>query len=191
MHVLANGGAKAYNRPMPTEQDFQPFLNLFRELEAFPASAVLTCIRAVAAFLIFALAPAAFGQNWHAYIVAGAGSLDSKLISHAAMGGEVLFGKGFGAGAEIGVIAGHTSFAAFSANGYYHISNPNNQRKLDSFITGGYTGAADLFSTAHIGNVGGGLHYWLVRHFGLRAEFRDFVSGGGQTPVFRGGIAFR
>ncbi|MBZ5626015.1 MAG: hypothetical protein LAQ69_46100 [Acidobacteriia bacterium] len=150
-----------------------------------------TFIRAVAVFLIFVLAPAAFGQNWHGYVVAGAGSLDRKLISHAAVGGEVLFGKGFGAGAEIGVIAGHTSFAAFSVNGYYHIANPNNNRKLDSFITGGYTEAADLFSTAHIGNVGAGLNYWFVRHFGVRAEFRDFVSGGGQAPVFRGGITFR
>ena len=141
--------------------------------------------------LILALASAALGQNWHGYVVAGAGSLDSKLISHAAIGGEVLFGKGLGAGAEIGVIAGHTSIAVFSVNGYYHISNPDNRRKLDPFITGGYTAGSDLFSTSHIGNAGAGLHYWFGRHFGVRAEFRDFVSGRFQAPVFRGGLAFR
>jgi hypothetical protein len=132
----------------------------------------------------------AFAQHSNGYVLAGAGSLDSKLIGHAAVGGEYVFGKGVGLGAEIGLIVGHSSFAAFSINGYYHLPNSSIERKLDPFITGGYTAAADLFSSSNIGNVGLGLNYWFHRHLGVRAEFRDFVSSGGQAPVFRGGIAF-
>jgi hypothetical protein len=129
-------------------------------------------------------------QYSNGYVLAGAGSLDSKLISHAAVGGEYVFGKGIGLGAEIGLIAGHSSFVAFSVNGYYHFLNSGSDRKLDPFITGGYTAASDIFSSSSLGNVGVGLNYWFHRHFGVRAEFRDFVSGGGQAPIFRGGIAF-
>ena len=98
--------------------------------------------------------------------------------------------KGFGLGAELGLIAGHTSFAEISINGYYHIPNSSIDRKPDPFLTGGYTFANDLLSSANIGNVGAGVNYWFNRHLGVRAEFRDFVSGSGQVPIFRGGITF-
>ena len=116
--------------------------------------------------------------------------MDSKVYSHAAVGGEKIFGKGLGLGGEIGVIAGHDSFAAFSINGYYHFPVTAASRKLDPFVTGGYTAASQVFSNGNLGNVGIGLTYWFHRHFGVRAEFRDFVDGRAQFPVFRAGIAF-
>jgi hypothetical protein len=142
--------------------------------------------------IVALFAPAALAQNSNGYLLAGAGSVDSKLIGHAAVGGEKVFKKGIGVGAEIGLITGHSSFAVFSVNGYYHIPNSTIDRKLDPFITGGYTGATNVVSAgSNLGNVGVGLNYWFRRHFGVRAEFRDFVSGGDQVPVFRGGITFR
>lgn len=59
------------------------------------------------------------------------------------------------------------------------------------------TYASDLFTSANGANFGVGLNYWLARHFGVRAEFRDMVLSGspsGATANFwaiRGGIAFR
>ena len=150
----------------------------------------------LAASIMSFFASSAIGQTGNGYVVAGAGSLDSKLVSHAAVGGEIIFGKGIGAGVEIGAIAGHSSFGEFSLNGYYQLVNPDKDRKLDPFITGGLTLGLTvaLFgsnSTTTMGNVGAGLNYWFSRHLGLRAEFRDLVNSGGQAPLFRGGISFR
>jgi hypothetical protein len=152
----------------------------------------MTALRlCVFAFSVALLNPVALAQSSNGYVLAGAGSLDHKLFSHAAVGGELILGKGFGVGGEIGVIAGHDSFAEFSINGYYHILHSAIPRKVDIFITGGYTAASRLFSSTNIGNAGMGLNYWFHRHLGVRAEFRDFAGGNGQIPVFRGGIAFR
>ena len=67
--------------------------------------------------------PTAFAQHSNGYVLAGVGSLDSRLISYAAVGGEYVFRKGVGLGTEIALLVGHNSFAAFSINGYYHIPN--------------------------------------------------------------------
>jgi hypothetical protein len=151
-------------------------------------TALRLCIFACRAAL---LTPIALAQSSNGYLIAGAGSLDHKLISHGALGGELVIGQGFGVGGEIGVVAGHYSFAAFSINGYYHLLHSALPRKLDVFITGGYTAESRLFGFANIGNAGLGLNYWFHRHLGVRAEFRDFVTGDGQAAVFRGGIEFR
>jgi hypothetical protein len=129
------------------------------------------------------------------YLVAGAGARDSKLISEAALGGEWVIGKGFGVGGELGAEAGHDSFGYFSANGTYHLAAATAQRKLDPFVTGGYTFGFSLFGhNASLFNVGGGINFWLWRRVGLRAEVRDIVAHGDNSPnflVFRGGLAFR
>jgi hypothetical protein len=129
------------------------------------------------------------------YLVAGAGARDQKLISEAAVGGEWVFGKGFGVGGEIGAVAGHESFGMFSANGYYHLAAASHQRKFDPFVTGGYTLGFSIFGgTGSAFNAGGGINFWLWRRLGLRAEFRDVVVHGNSSPnfaVFRGGILFR
>ena len=45
-------------------------------------------------------------QSSNGYVVGGAGSYNSKLIGQAAIGGEKVFGKGFGAGGELGFVGG-------------------------------------------------------------------------------------
>jgi hypothetical protein len=134
-------------------------------------------------------------------MIGGVGSYASKLISQAAIGGEMVFGKGIGAGGELGFIAGHDSFGFLSLNAYYHVAHGGVSHKLDPFITGGYTLAFDplvVFGTrsaSNGANVGIGLNYWFLRHLGMRAEFRDIVIPGNSPGVsswgIRGGIAFR
>jgi hypothetical protein len=145
---------------------------------------------------------AATAQSSNGYAVGGAGSYASKLTSQAAIGGEKVFGKGIGVGGEIGAIAGHDSFGFLSLNGYYHLAHGGPARKLDPFITGGYTLAFDPLAGAfgsraasNGANLGFGLSYWFLRHLGVRAEFLDIVIPGslqGTTSWgIRGGIAFR
>ena len=142
-------------------------------------------------YVVAALVPFARGQSSNGYVVGGGGSLNSKFVSHAAIGGEKVFSKGIGVGAELGAVAGHSSFAAISFNGYYHIPNSTTDRQFDPFITGGYSALANILSSGNAGNAGAGLNYWFHRHFGLRAEFRDIVGSRNHVPLFRGGIAFR
>jgi hypothetical protein len=133
-------------------------------------------------------------QSSNGYVVGGAGSYSSKLISQAAIGGEKVFGKGIGAGGELGFVAGHSSFGFVSLNGYYHLAHNGAAQKVDPFVTAGFTGAFDFFAAAGGANIGFGLHYWFLRHLGVRAEFRDIVFPA-TSPAniwgFRGGIAFR
>ena len=109
----------------------------------------------------------ATAQSPNGYVIGGVGSYSSKLISQAAIGGEVVFGKGLGAGSEVGFIAGHDSFGFLSLNGYYHFVHNGSTRKLDPFLTGGYTLAFDpliLFgsrSHSNGANIGLGLSYWF------------------------------
>jgi hypothetical protein len=143
----------------------------------------------------------ATAQSSNGYMIGGVGSYSSKLISQAAIGGEMFFGKGVGAGAELGFIAGHNSFGFLSVNGYYHLAHNGATRKLDPFLTGGYTLAFDplvLFgsrSASNGANLGAGLNYWFLHHLGVRAEFRDIlIPGNSPSPSswgIRGGIAFR
>jgi hypothetical protein len=115
-------------------------------------------------------------QSSNGYVIGGVGSYTSKLISQAEIGGEMVFGKGIGAGGELGFIAGHDSFGFLSLNGYYHLAHNDRTPKFDPFLTGGYTLAFDPLvvfggrSSANGLNVGGGLNYWFLRHLGVRAE---------------------
>ena len=149
---------------------------------------------------VFAGMPA-YAQSSSGYAIGGAGSYSSKLITQAAIGGEMVFGKGIGAGGELGFIAGHDSFGFLSLNAYYHLVHHGARQKLDPFVTGGYTLAFDpliLFGTrsnSNGANIGVGLNYWFLHHLGVRAEFRDIMLPGNSPGVnswgIRGGIAFR
>ncbi len=131
----------------------------------------------------------------HLYGVVGVGTQPDrdirKTTGMAAVGGELAVGHGVGVGGEIGVVAGHTSFAAFSLNGSYHFLPSRQDAKIDPFVTGGYTRANVFFSGANIGNLGGGANFWFLRHFGLRLDFRDFLNTTSHIWVFRAGPAFR
>jgi hypothetical protein len=160
----------------------------------FPALSLL--------FLTACIGGLANAQSSNGYAIGGVGSYNSKLITQAALGGEMVFGKGFGAGGELGFVGGHTSFGFLSANGYYHFLPHGSSQKLDPFVTGGYTYAFDPLAGltgstvgANGVNFGLGLHYWFLHHLGVRAEFRDLLlHGTASTPNFwgfRAGLAIR
>ena len=132
----------------------------------------------------------------YAYFAPGASSPGGTGTFQTGAGGEGLVYKGLGVGGELGYVAPWRSardgLGVASANGSYHFSR---RKKLDPFVTGGYTlffrsGHANLF------NVGGGVDYWFRERLGLRLEIRDQVwpSQYGTTGHFWGvriGIAFR
>jgi len=147
--------------------------------------------------LAFACVAVSAAQSSNGYVFVAPGGVtccgSTTTTLHIGGGGEGIIGKGFGVGAEIGAL-GPTqylaeSIGAFSANGYYHFIHAKD-RKLDPFVTGGYT---LLFrgGTANAGNFGGGVNYWFSRHFGIRAEFRDHVYSSDHYWGFRFGVTFR
>ncbi|MEO8658528.1 MAG: hypothetical protein ABI693_08665 [Bryobacteraceae bacterium] len=147
--------------------------------------------------MIFALASVAAAQSSNGYVFVAPGGVSccghTQSTVHAGGGGEAILWKGLGAGAEVGGM-GPTqylseSFGVFSANGYYHLLR-GKHRKLDPFVTGGYT----LFfreGAASLGNFGAGVNYWFSKHVGLRTEFRDHVYITDHYWGFRFGVAFR
>ena len=148
--------------------------------------------------LLFA-ATFATAQSSNGYVLGGAGTYSSKLITQAAIGGEIVFSKGIGAGGEVGFMAGHDSFGFVSLNGYYHLARNGRAQKFDPIVTGGYTLAFDPLvvfggrSSSNGANLGVGLNYWFLRHLGVRAEFRDMLFPGRMPSPssweIRGGIA--
>lgn len=99
-------------------------------------------------------------------------------------GGEWLIGHGVGMGAELlrssqswqGTSIGTT---IGSVDVSYHFGPSTDSRKVEPFVTGGYTffyRAADL-GHGNGGNFGGGVNLWLSRHAALRLEIRDDIGG--------------
>ena len=115
---------------------------------------------------------------------------------HVGGGAEHVFSSRVGLGAEIGAVGSwrnyHTAIGMFSVNGSYHFTD---DRKIDPFVTGGYS-LAFRSGSANFGNFGGGLNYWFRRRLGLRVEVRDHVHISSRTPNLhywgvRFGVAFR
>ena len=159
--------------------------------------------RVLIALFALALVPAsAFAQKgdmpkgWgYGFGAIGASSGDfGHTTVHVGGGGEGLFYKGFGAGAEIGYLtqtrdAGN-GFGVASVNVVYHFVQPG--RKLVPFVTGGAT-LAFRGGAAGGGNFGGGVQYWMKDRVALRFEFRDHIISS-DSPHFYGfrvGLAFR
>jgi hypothetical protein len=116
-------------------------------------------------------------------------------FTQGAVGGEVVIAQTLGLGGELGIVQRNSSFGFVSLDASFHLLRHRATGKVDPFITGGYTRTYDLFSSGNGANFGVGLNYWLRRHFGVRAEFRDMVfTTGVPTTNFwaiRGGIVFR
>jgi len=133
-------------------------------------------------------------RGW-GYVFGGAGPSAgdfSKTYFQFGAGGEALVNKGLGVGAEIGYLAPFNSgsgIGLFSGNTSYHFSRSS---KLVPFVTGGYS-AAFRSGAIHGGNFGGGVHYWMTDHLGLRLEFRDhiFSSDSPHLFQFRVGLSFK
>jgi hypothetical protein len=121
----------------------------------------------------------------------------TETTLQAGVGGEFVFWRGLGIGAEFGAVGASRDFA-YSAMGVispdlsYHFVHKDGAR-VDPFVTAGYTlmfrsGVANLY------NAGGGANYWFHKRLGARLEFRDQVYTSGGTLHywgFRFGLAFR
>jgi hypothetical protein len=75
--------------------------------------------------------------------------------------------------------------AVGSANLSYHFLSGTKDRKLEPFVTAGYT----LFFRAGTStgvNLGGGVNVWLTEHAALRLEVRDNAAKGWVSGRFWG-----
>lgn len=134
-------------------------------------------------------------RGW-GYVFGGAGASSGDFSTgffQVGTGGEGLVANGFGLGAEIGYLApfrsGGNGIGLFSGDASYHF---NRSSKLVPFVTGGYS-AAFRSGASHGGNLGGGVHYWMKEHVGLRFEVRDHVFSSDSPHLFqfRVGLTFR
>ena len=153
------------------------------------------CI-AVFCFLLVAPAPAQ-EERGQGYVFTGLGAVDTETsVLHVGVGGEANIYKGLGFGAEIGGATALRSFggglALLSVNGQYTFLRRTPGR-VRPFVTGGYTMGIDEGATNAF-NIGGGMHYWFAKHFGLRLEFRDHIfPGWSRSHLWQGraGLDFR
>jgi len=143
-------------------------------------------------FIVAGLGVPARAQRSHGYFFVAPGGTNGTATLHLGGGVEGGLGKGIGVGAELGALGPTRSFddvlGVFSANGYYHFFRDDG-RKADPFVTGGYT----LFfrsGTANLGNLGGGVNYWLGERIGLKIEFRDHIRTPGRGTLHFYGIRF-
>jgi opacity protein-like surface antigen len=112
-------------------------------------------------------------------------------------GGELLFGKAFGAGAELGIARSNgVNIGIGSIDFSYHILRKDSQ--VEPFAVGGPSLYFGQRSTKTGFNLGGGVNLWAARHVGFRFEFRDNFGIGnveflGPTHFvgFRIGMTFR
>jgi hypothetical protein len=149
-------------------------------------------ITLIASFFASAAFPQSHGYLFIAPGRASLGFIDVNLL-HAGVGGEGVFKGGIGIGGDVGII-GRTdlgALGAFSLNGFYHFAR---HRKVDVFVTGGYSNFFNVDSHLNLANVGGGVNLWFARHFGVKFDFRDHFrtsSGTINYAEIRIGIAFK
>jgi hypothetical protein len=137
-------------------------------------------------------------KGWgYVFFGAGVAADDGAFpLFHVGGGGEGLINGGFGAGAEVGYIApleeSSNGFGIFSANASYHFGGKDPSNKFVPFVTGGYS-LGFRSGTAHGGNFGGGVQYWIRERVGLRFEVRDhiFSSDSPHLLSFRFGVTLR
>ncbi len=151
------------------------------------------------ALAVVALPATAQSSHGYAFFAPGAVSCSgcSGMTLHFGGGAEGVIGKGIGVGAELGFLAPREDvgegLGVFSPNGYYHFPGRNKDRKVDPFVTAGYT----LFfrsGHANLWNVGGGVNYWFAKRVGMKLELRDHIWSDGGTLHYWGvriGVTFR
>jgi hypothetical protein len=136
--------------------------------------------------------------RWNSYLGWGASFFpdgSGRTAGNFGFGGEFLFMRGLGAGAEIAVVGSENEAAGMaSLNGVYHfVRSPFRCKGFVPFVTGGVTSAsAGDGANAAGGNVGGGITWWFRERAGVRMEVRDYIFGSGSNFLsLRLGIAFR
>jgi len=141
-------------------------------------------------YFIFAAAPArvSFATGGSAPV-----SLQSNANAHQlGGGGEFLAGAGVGFGGEL--FNSTQLWQGASLNTWigsidvsYHFGSSRKKRRVEPFVTGGYT----FYYVANIdlvhengGNFGGGVNVWLLHRTALRLEIRDDIGGQDLSAEF-------
>lgn len=126
--------------------------------------------------------------------VGGSSGSGSAALFEAGGGGEGLFYKGLGMGAEVGYVGPFrdpgNGFGILSTDVVYHFRRSS---KLVPFVEGGYSMGFRGRARSSGANFGGGVQYWMKDHVGLRVEFRDhgFSSDSPHLFQIRIGLSFR
>jgi hypothetical protein len=174
--------------------------------------------------MVFVIPMSALAQEsdsrWNAYAFLAPGTttigyVQGRASFHVGGGAEGFIYRGLSLGAEIGpyipfsppggrdVFGGSDHVHGLgSANIAYHFLSNAVDRKLDPFVTGGYSlffwnlvnvpGARNgLVKTQSGYNAGGGANFWLLRRAALRLEFRDQSSIWYKNTEVRVGMTFR
>jgi opacity protein-like surface antigen len=123
---------------------------------------------------------------------------------NAGFGGEFFVRKGLAVGPEFAYAGPDWSFSTGAAVGVgsfdasYHFLGRKTRRRLEPFVTGGYSlyfGDRTVFQNGL--NLGGGVNFWVAKHVALRLEIRDqdhinyFHSQFTRFVAFRVGMTFR
>jgi len=121
--------------------------------------------------------------------------------NNTGFGGEVLFHKGGGVGVELGYAGPDWSFSGKgsavgvgSLDATYHFFGNWSRRKVEPFLTGGYTLYYGERTTTQSGyNLGGGLNFWVGKHVAPRLEIRyqGGINGFHGYSQFNYFVAFR
>jgi hypothetical protein len=154
-------------------------------------------------------------SRWNAYAFLAPGTStyveSGRATLHVGGGAEAFIYHGLSLGAEIGPFFSWTApgrgFTPFSdrvhglgsTNITYHFLSNTTDRKLDPFLTGGYSLFFGNISVVGRGstsnqsgyNAGGGANFWLLRRAALRLEFRHQSSVWYKTTEVRAGMTFR
>lgn len=144
------------------------------------------------------------GQGY-VFFAPGLGNIGPNRANiHIGAGGEGFIYKGLAIGPEIGGVGpwstkssgaklggfGDWVVGLGSANLSYHLLPKTSDRKLEPFVTAGYS----LFFRAglsHGTNVGGGANVWLTKNIATRFEIRSQQSWRRHSVNFRMGVTFR
>ncbi|OLD57174.1 MAG: hypothetical protein AUG12_04890 [Acidobacteria bacterium 13_1_20CM_2_57_8] len=167
--------------------------------------------------IFFAFAASASAQpatsRWNGYLffAPGAseiGSTAGRATIHIGGGGEAFIYHGLSLGAEVGpIISWSPPGSGFrsdvhglgSANIAYHFLPKTTERKLEPFLTAGYSlffsglsvPGRGLTGTQSGYNVGGGVNLWFQRKYAIRLEVRHQSSIWYKTMDIRLGMTFK
>jgi hypothetical protein len=119
----------------------------------------------------------------------------SGAVGNTGVGGEGVFWKGISAGGDI---SGVYPFRCLSCiigvvdlNGGFHFNAGRTDRKLEPFVTAGYS-FYFRGDSASGSNFGGGIVYWFKPKLGLRFEVREHrIQSSHAFTQFRIGLSFR
>jgi hypothetical protein len=130
----------------------------------------------------------AVGYAFGAPGFATCGCGESLSTLHAGGGGEARIGA-FGVGADVGYLAPFRyfseGFGMLSINGSYYLPASGRERRIQPFVTSGYT-LGFREGTLNLWNVGGGADYWGNKRVGVRFEVRDHI----HSPSYRAAMHF-